>query len=107
MLRRLARFFLAAAFLAAQAAGVAHQAWHDVAPFVAHADEAAGEGKAPQKTLLCDFHTALSTVLGALSGSSHAAAPDAQPALAFSPADVSVAGLSGLAPRSRGPPALL
>ena len=107
MLRHLARFFLAAAFLAAQTAGVAHQAWHDAAPVVAHADEAAGEGKAPQKNLLCDFHTALSAVLGAVDATHHAVAPDLQTAIAFARADVSASGLSRLAPRSRGPPALL
>jgi|KBSSwiStaDraftv2_1062776.scaffolds.fasta_scaffold509329_2 hypothetical protein len=107
MLRRFAQFFLAAAFLAAQAAGVAHQAWHDAAPLVAHADEATSDGKAPQKNLLCDFHTALSAVLGAIGGSSHAAAPEVQSAIAFAPADTSASGLSALAPRSRGPPALL
>ena len=107
MLRRLVRFFLAAAFLAAQAAGVAHQAWHDVAPVVADAGEAAGEGKAPQKSLLCDFHTALSAVLGAIGASSHAAAPDVQSAIAFARADASAIGLSAPPPRSRAPPTLL
>jgi hypothetical protein len=107
MLRRFAQYFLAAAFLAAQAAGVAHQAWHDAAPVVAHTDEAAGEGKAPQKSLLCDFHTALSTVLGAVSSGSQAASLDAQAALPFLSADVPARSLSSLAPRSRGPPTLL
>jgi hypothetical protein len=107
MLRRLAQFFFAAAFLAAQAAGVAHQVWHDAAPVTAHADEAASDGKAPQKNLLCDFHTALSTVLGAVGGTIHAAAPDVQSAIAFAGVDASAIGLSTPAPRSRAPPALL
>jgi hypothetical protein len=107
MLRRFAQYFLAAAFLAAQAAGVAHQAWHDAAPVVAHADEAAGEGKAPQKNLLCDFHTALSAVLGAVDGSSHTVAPHVQSAIAFARADASATGHFTLTLRSRGPPTLL
>lgn len=107
MLHRLARFFLIAAFLAAQTAGVAHQAWHDAVPVVAHTDEATSEGQAPQKSLLCDFHTALSTVLGAVAGGSHVAPLDAQAALSFLAADVPARSLSGLAPRSRGPPTLL
>jgi hypothetical protein len=107
MLRRLARFFLAAAFLVAQTAGVAHQAWHDASPVLAHADKAAGQGKAPQKNLLCDFHTALSAVLGAIGGGGHAAAPDVQSAIAFAHADASARGLSAPTPRSRAPPALL
>ncbi|MEA3192564.1 MAG: hypothetical protein QOD26_897 [Betaproteobacteria bacterium] len=107
MLRRLARYLLAAAFLAAQGAGVAHQAWHDASPVVAHADEAAGEGKTPQKNLLCDFHTALSAVLGAVDGGSHAVAPHVQSAIAFARADAAAPGHSTLTPRSRAPPTLL
>jgi len=107
MLRHLARFFLAAAFLAAQTAGVAHQAWHDAAPVVAHADELASDGKAPQKNLLCDFHTALSAVLGAVDGTHHAVAPAVQAAVAFARRDFEASGLSGLVPHSRDPPALL
>jgi hypothetical protein len=107
MLSRLARFFLIAAFLAAQTAGVAHQAWHDAAPFVAHGDEASSDGKAPQKTPLCDFHTALSAVLGAVDGGSHAVVLDVQSAIAFARADASAIGLSTPTPRSRAPPALL
>jgi len=107
MLSRFGRVLLAAAFLAAQAAGVAHQVWHDAAPAVAHADEATSDGKAPQKSFLCDFHTALSTVLGAVAGGSHVAPLDTQVALSFLAADVPAQSLSSLAPRSRGPPTLL
>ena len=107
MLRRLARFFLAAAFLVAQTAGVAHQAWHGASAVFAHADEAVGQGKAPQKNFLCDFHTALSAVLGAIGGGSGAAAPDVQSAIAFAPANASARGFSAPTPRSRAPPHLL
>jgi len=103
----LGRLLLVVALLFAQAVGVAHQVWHDAAPVVAHADEATGDGKAPQKSLLCDFHTALSTVLGAVDGGSHAGSPEVQPAVAFVGVDVSVTGRSSLTPRSRGPPTLL
>ena len=103
---KLARLFLIAVFLAAQTAGVAHQAWHDAAPVVAHGDETA-DGKAPQKNLLCDFHTALSAVLGAVDCTQHAVSSDVQTAIAFAQADDSAIGLSTLAPRSRAPPALL
>jgi len=107
MLRRLARFVLAAAFLVAQTAGVAHQAWHGASAVLAHADEAVGQGKVPQKNLLCDFHKALSAVLGAIGGDSRAAPPDVQSAIAFAPADASARGLSAPTPRSRAPPAFL
>ena len=101
------RLLLVFALLFAQAAGVAHQVWHDAAPAVAHSDEAAGQGKAPQKNLLCDFHTALSAVLGAVNGASQAPLAAVQSAVAFVAADASADGLSGPTPRSRAPPTLL
>jgi hypothetical protein len=104
--KRLARLLLAVALLFAQTAGVAHQAWHDASPVVAHGDGAA-DGKAPQKNLLCDFHTALSAVLGAVDCTHHAAPSEFQTAIAFAHAGDSAIGLSTLAPRSRAPPALL
>ena len=93
------RLVLVAAFLLAQTAGIAHQAWHDTA---AHHD-----GKAPAKTQLCDFHTALGSVLGAL-GNAHPA-PEAvvQTVSRISTAEFRAARFSLLASRSRGPPALL
>ena len=105
-MKLLGRLPLVLALLFAQTAGMAHQAWHDAAP-VAHADEAVGQGKAPQKNLLCDFHTALSTVLGAVDGASHAPVADVQSAIAFVAADASADSLSGPTPRSRAPPTLL
>lgn len=106
-MRLLARLLLAVAFLLAQAAGVAHQAWHDVAPVFVHADETASHGKAPQKNVLCDFHSALSAVLGAVDGTQHAVASDVQAAIGFVLADASSTGRFTLALRSRGPPAVL
>jgi len=108
MPRRLATILLAAAFLVAQAGGIAHQAWHDVHPLASHAGTDAGsDGKAPQKSLLCDFHTALGTVLGALSGTSALAQAVPPAAIAFIAADVPTARFSTFAPQSRAPPALL
>ena len=107
MLRRFALFFLAAAFLAAQATGVAHQAWHDVGGLAATAESNAADGKAPSKNLLCDFHTALASVLGAIHGDAPAIDAAATLQTAFIAADVPVARLSALAPKSRAPPALL
>jgi len=101
------RLLLVAVLLFAQAAGLAHQIWHDAAPVVAHADEVDGPGKAPQKSILCDFHSALGAVLGALAGGSHVAQAAAAADLAFFPADVPSARFSTLAPQSRAPPTLL
>jgi len=107
MLRSLARLFLIAAFLVAQSAGLAHQTWHDVSSLSADTGSHALDGKAPKKNLLCDFHAALGTVLGAVScggSSAHAAAAAEVPFIA---AEVSAARFSLLASRSRGPPAFL
>ena len=106
-MKLLGRLPLVFALLFAQAAGVAHEVWHDAAPAVAHSDGAAGQGKVPQKNLLCDFHTALSAVLGAIGGSSHAAAPVVQSAIAFARTDASAIGIFAPTPRSRAPPTLL
>jgi hypothetical protein len=106
MPRALTRILLVAAFLVAQAAGVAHQAWHDAVSFTPAGSEAA-DGKAPSKNLLCDFHSALAAVLGAIHG--HAPAIDTAASLqtAFVAADVPAARLSPPTPKSRAPPTLL
>ena len=97
-----ARLLLVVALLFAQTAGIAHQAWHDVG---AVAD--AADGKAPGKNLLCDFHTALASVLGAIHGDAPSLDAVTPPQTAFIAADVPAACLSALTPRSRAPPALL
>lgn len=107
MLSGLARILLILAFLVAQSAGVAHQAWHDVGGLAAAAESDAVDSKAPNKNLLCDFHTALASVLGAIHGCPPTIAAVAPLQIAFIAADVPAARLSPLAPRSRAPPALL
>jgi hypothetical protein len=101
----LARILLILAFLAAQTAGIAHQAWHDAGPLAAHSD-AGGDGKA-KKNPLCDFHTALASVLGALASASQNVELENLGQAVFAATDASAARFSLLASRSRGPPALL
>ncbi len=106
ILRAFARLFIAAALLAAQQSAFAHQIWHFAA---VPAQQTSGGG--PQDTdaggkALCDLHTSLGTVLGAL-GSADAipefTAPqaDAVPAAALSQAPA-----VPVSPSSRGPPTL-
>ena len=106
-MRLLARLLLVVALLFAQAAGIAHQVWHDAGALAAAAENDAADGKAPSKNLLCDFHTALASVLGAIHGDAPAIDAVAPLQIAFLAADVPAARLSTLAPRSRAPPALL
>ena len=100
-MKLLGRLLLVFALLFAQTGSVTHEIWH-ASSLAADADS-----RAPQKSLLCDFHTALSAVLGAVDGIRHAVPSHAQAAIAFAPADAPAAGRSTLAPRSRAPPALL
>jgi len=106
ILRRLARFFIAAALLAAQQSALAHQIWHFAA---APAQQAAGAD--PQDLDaggkgLCDLHSALGAVLGALGSA------DAAPVHAASQVDPIAAVIlpalaaAPLSPSSRGPPTL-
>jgi hypothetical protein len=101
------RLVLVAAFLLAQAAGIAHQAWHDAGGFAAQAGTGAPEGKAPPKNPLCDFHSALASVLGAIQGAPAASVAIASPPPFFLAAEVSAARFSSFAPQSRAPPTLL
>src|SRR5258706_7482349 len=103
----LTRILLILAFLVAQSTGIAHQAWHDVGGLAAAAESDAADGKPPNKNLLCDFHTALASVLGAIHGDFLAIDAVAPLQTAFIGADVPAARPSSLAPRSRAPPALL
>jgi hypothetical protein len=108
MLRGLTRTLLIVAFLVAQTAGMAHQIWHDAGAQVADAGiDGAVDGKAPKKSPLCDFHTALASVLGAMSGSHAASEAIVSPQAVFLAADVPATRLSTLAPQSRAPPTLL
>lgn len=106
-MRIFGRVVLVAAFLLAQASGVAHQIWH-AGPLAIHAGaEAAVDGKAPKKSALCDFHAALASVLGAIKGGTALVQAAAPAAIVFIAADVPAARFSTLAPQSRAPPALL
>lgn len=105
-MRLFARLLLVVALLFAQTAGVAHQVWHDAGTLAA-ADNDAADSKAPNKNLLCDFHTALASVLGAIHGDAPAIDAVTPLQTAFIAADIPAARLSSLAPRSRAPPTLL
>ena len=106
MLRRFGGLFLVAAFLLAQASGLAHQVWH-AGPLGAHAADTGDHKQPAKKDPLCDFHAALGTVLGALQGVvAHL------PYLENSAAGVAAAAIPlpdspRLTPLSRGPPTLL
>jgi hypothetical protein len=104
-MRLFARLLLVVALLAAQAGSVAHEIWH--AASLAAPVENDADGKAPSKNLLCDFHTALASVLGAIHGAAPAIDAVAPPQIAFIAADVPAARLSSLVPKSRAPPAFL
>ena len=99
-----ARLLFVVALLFAQASGVAHEIWHASSLAAADVDD---DAKAPKGNPLCDFHTALGSVLGAIDGASHPASPQVPPAIAFAGSDVAASGFSSLTPRSRAPPALL
>jgi hypothetical protein len=102
-MRILGRILLVAALLFAQTAGMAHELWH-ASTLAADFD---GDVKTPKGSALCDFHTALASVLGAIHGDAPAVDAVAPLQIAFIAADVPAAHLSFLAPRSRAPPALL
>jgi hypothetical protein len=102
ILRRLARFFIAAALLVAQQSALAHQIWHFAAAPAQHAAGADPQGQDAGG----DLHTALGAVLGALACAG--AAPDfkAPQVDAIPAAALTLAALARLAPSSRGPPTL-
>jgi hypothetical protein len=102
-MRIVGRILLVAALLFAQTAGMAHELWHAATP-AAHSD---GDVKTPKGSPLCDFHTALASVLGAIHGDAPAIDAVASLQTAFIAAEVPAARLSTLAPKSRAPPALL
>jgi len=98
--RILARLLVVVALLFAQTSGVAHEIWHSTA-------DLALDGKAPQKSPLCDFHTALGSVSAALSCASHAPELVLPGHSSFIGAESRAPRFSLLAARSRGPPPLL
>ncbi|HXM82884.1 MAG TPA: hypothetical protein VN929_13270 [Burkholderiales bacterium] len=94
--------------LVAQQGAITHEIWH-VAKAGSHTDWSAGSGqKSPdsKKNRLCDLHSALGTVLGAVTGVVAVAPPLAAPQSSFIASESPAASVSLLAPPSRGPPAL-
>ena len=97
---KLARLFLVAALLVAQQAAIAHGVWHSA-------------GGAPDKfagaeiKLLCDQHSALATVLGAVGNAQAAAPASAQRAAAVAAPPPACARAALLSPSSRDPPSRL
>jgi len=92
--------------LCAQQGALTHEIWH-----FAKAGPQAGfvgdhKGSESKKNRLCDLHSALGTVLGAVTGVVAAAPPVAASQPALTASESPAASLSLLAPPSRGPPAL-
>jgi hypothetical protein len=105
--RIVARVFLVVAFLLAQHAAVSHQIWHAAGahPAVASASDVAYK-HAPRSPnqLLCDFHSALGTVLGIVTAAAAACLVSEPPP--STPVAIAIAWASESAPQphSRDPP---
>ncbi len=93
---RALRILLALLLLSAQHAALSHQIWH----FGDHDSQ-------PVQNQLCDQHDALGTVAGALDSPAMLLPGDAPAAVPFRSMALPSATTPGLAPSSRGPPALL
>lgn len=109
MKARLSRALLVLALLVAQQAALAHQLWHaafGVPQATATVADKERSGGSPQESL-CDLHSALGTVLGALSGSAAAQVAFVVSETAFAALRVPVANLAAPAPASRDPPVSL
>ena len=89
--------------LCAQQGAITHEIWH-----AATGSHAQSEQKAPDsnKNRLCDLHSALGTVLGAVATIASLAPLDSCTEFSFLAAASRAASVSLLAPFSRGPPAL-
>ena len=95
----LARFLLVAALLAAQHSALAHGIRHP-------GDEAPAQKTGTRGDPLCDQHSALGTVLGAIDGAETPAPVAPARAVAIAIAPHACASAAPLAPSSRDPPAL-
>ena len=82
--------------LSAQHAALSHQIWH-----------VGDRDSQPAQKQLCDQHDALGTVAAALDSPALLLAGDAPAGFSFLSMALPSANLPGLAPSSRGPPALL
>ena len=89
--------------LCAQQGAITHEIWH-----AATSSHAQSEQKAPDsnKNRLCDLHSALGTVLGAVATIASPAPLDSCTEFSFLAAASRAASVSLLAPFTRGPPAL-
>jgi hypothetical protein len=89
--------------LCAQQGAITHEIWH-----AATSSHAQSEQKAPDsnKNRLCDLHSALGTVLGAVATIASPAPLDSCTEFSFLASESPAASVSLLAPPSRGPPAL-
>ena len=92
--------------LCAQQGAITHEIWH-FAKASPHAGFV-GDHKGPEskKNRLCDLHSALGTVLGAVATIAAPAPLDSCTEFSFLAAASRAASISLLAPFSRGPPAL-
>jgi len=102
---KLARLFVASALLAAQQSALAHQIWHYATAPAAHVAADSQKTDAGGKSL-CDQHTALGTILGALGSADACPMVAPQQADAISGAVQSTAHRALLSPSSRDPPSL-
>jgi hypothetical protein len=96
---RLARLLLIALLLAAQQSAIAHGVWH-------FAGGAKSQHSGSGGSTLCDQHSALGTVLGALGSAAAAPPPASQRAGAIASERHANAPAAALAASSRDPPAL-
>src|SRR5690348_14822172 len=106
MSARLGRVLLVVALLVAQQSALAHQIWH-VPPPTDHALAAAAPEQQPAQSRpdrLCDFHSALGTVLGALSGAAASPLPLAPLDIRFVASALPARSIAAPLPASRGPP---
>jgi hypothetical protein len=93
---RILRIVIALALLNAQHAAVAHQVWH-----------LGDHGTQPAQNQLCDQHEALGTVAGAVNCPITLFPGESPSGFLYRTAALPAATTPGLAPSSRGPPALL
>jgi hypothetical protein len=100
------QFFFALTLLLAQQGALTHEIWHAAK---GGPPDATLEQKAPdsKKSRLCDLHSALGSVLGAVSPVVAAAPLELRACAPLVAAEAPAPSLSPLAPSSRGPPALL
>jgi hypothetical protein len=104
---RLGRVLLVVALLVAQQAAFAHQAWHLAKATSGTAAALAAPEQQPPKSrvdLLCDFHSALSTVLGALSGATASSLSPVPLEVPFIAPVVPAFSIAAPVPASRDPP---